>query len=288
MLPEMLYSLKFLLIVPSLRLMPLNSFHAPPCAAWATFINLLQLQELELGNWLPGWTSHRRWNYVYSPSQDYYWYRPKANSDCTKRKYLLLDKSNAVTGAVHLTTMTLRISPPPRMAALPAIPAPSDLTGYLHSRPDASIVRIVYALQPTHELQAALASGSGIHVLYTGTTDRTYGWTVSADGRPQQKGHSIAYGHSSFRTGAYGLLSALTFLSHYAEFFQVQFPSATSLILASDQRKIANRIIPHRQCTISCHRYFSDANHDIVMELVHRLDSSPNFTASNVPSDHTP
>jgi hypothetical protein len=44
------------------------------------------------------------------------------------------------------------------MAAPPATPSPSDLTEYLHSQPDAYLVRNIYALQPTHELQAALAS----------------------------------------------------------------------------------------------------------------------------------
>jgi hypothetical protein len=105
------------------------------------------------------------------------------------------------------------------------------------------------------------------------------GWTVSAGGRAQQNGHGIAYGHpmSSFRAGAYGLLSALSFLRQYAEFFQIQVPPETRLTLASDQRMIANRIIRHRQRTISRPRYFIDADHNIVMELVHHLDSSPHF-----------
>jgi hypothetical protein len=57
-----------------------------------------------------------------------------------------------------------------------------------------------------------------------GTTEGTYNWTLSADGQTQQNDHSLTYGHpmSSFRAGAYGLLSALTFLSHYVEFFQIQ------------------------------------------------------------------
>jgi hypothetical protein len=46
---------------------------APPHAAWGTFIKLVQLQELDLGNWLSKWKSHQQWNYVYSPSQGYYW-----------------------------------------------------------------------------------------------------------------------------------------------------------------------------------------------------------------------
>jgi hypothetical protein len=165
------------------------------------------------------------------------------------------------------------------MAALPAALAPTNLTAYLLSQPDAYLVQHVYALQPTHELQAALASGTCIQVLYTGTTDGNYGWTVSADGRPQHNGHGIAYGHpmSSFRTGAYGLLSAFTFLRHYVEFFQIQVPPETRIILASNQRKIANRIIRHRQRTISRPRYFIDADHDIIMELVHCLDSSLHF-----------
>jgi hypothetical protein len=50
---------------------------------------------------------------------------------------------------------------------------------------------------------------------------------------------------SCFRAGAYGLLSALTFLQHYVEFFQIQVPPETRLILASNQRKLANRIIRH-------------------------------------------
>jgi hypothetical protein len=178
--------------------------------------------------------SYRHWNYVYSPSQGYYWYRPNASSDWTcylnapseKRKYLLLDPSNAVTGneappsdfvpidAIHLTATTLRISPHPRMAAPPSTPVSTNFTEYLISQQDAYLVRHTYALQPTHELQAALASGSCIQVLYTGTTDGTYGWTLSADGRPQQNGHGITYGHpmSCCHAGAYGLLSALTFL----------------------------------------------------------------------------
>jgi hypothetical protein len=49
---------------------------------------------------------HQQWNYIYSPSQDYYWDRPNASSEWTcylnapseKRKYLLLDTSNMVTG----------------------------------------------------------------------------------------------------------------------------------------------------------------------------------------------
>jgi hypothetical protein len=248
---------------------------------------------------IPEWTSHRQWNYVHSPSQGYYWHLPNASSERTcylnapseKCKYLLLDTSNAVTGneappsnsvpinTIRLTATILRISQPPRMAAPPAAPVPTDLTAYLNSQLDTYLVRHIYALQPTHKLQAALASGSCIQVLYTGTTDGNYGWNVSADGRPQQNGHGIAYGQpmSSFCAGAYGLLSALTFLQHYAEFFQTQVPPEICLILASDQHKIANRIIHHRQRTISRPRYFIDADHDIVMELVHHLDSSPHF-----------
>jgi hypothetical protein len=108
-----------------------------PRAAWATFIKLLQLQELDLGNWLPEWTSHRHWNYIYSPSQDYNWYHLNTSSTWTcylnapseKHTYLLLDTSNAVTGtkappsnkvsvdAIRLTATTLRLSPPLGMAA---------------------------------------------------------------------------------------------------------------------------------------------------------------------------
>jgi hypothetical protein len=129
-------------------------------------------------------------------------YRSNASSDRTcylnapseKRKYLVLDTSNAVTGneappsdtvpvdAIRLAATTLHFLPPSRMAAPPAAPAPTDLTAYLHSQPDAYLVRYIYALQRTHELQAALASGSCIQVLYTGTTDGNYSWTISADG----------------------------------------------------------------------------------------------------------
>jgi hypothetical protein len=82
---------------------------------------------------------------------------------------------------------------------------------------------------------------------------------------------------SSFRAGAYSLLLALTFLSYYVEFFQIQVSPKICLILASDQHKIANRIIQHLQCTISCPRYIGNADQDIIVELAKCLDSSPHF-----------
>jgi hypothetical protein len=47
---------------------------AHPRAAWAMFIKHLQLQDLDLSDWLSEWTSHRHWNHIYSPSQGYYWH----------------------------------------------------------------------------------------------------------------------------------------------------------------------------------------------------------------------
>jgi hypothetical protein len=113
---------------------------APPHAAWATFIKLLQLQDLDLGNWLPDWTSYRHWNYVYSPSQGYHWYQPNASSDWTcylnapseKRKYLLLDPSNAVTGNKAPRPTPFPSMPPDSLQRLFASRHPRE---WQHSQP---------------------------------------------------------------------------------------------------------------------------------------------------------
>jgi hypothetical protein len=129
--------------------------------------------------------------------------------------------------------MTLHILSPPRMTALQAIPTPSNLTGYLHSRPEAYLVQNIYALQPTHRLQAALDSGSCIQVLYTGTTDGTYGWTLSARRTTPREWSWTSLRPSHEQLLCRSLWPPLSphLPELHVEVFQIQVPSETRLTL---------------------------------------------------------